>query len=158
MDRVRPPLKLTRPRTRDIRVSDRTQIDDGQRGSVVSWCPHSAVLTQSLAQTAAKALSTITVPVPVPQNAVAIMAIVHIASNTVVANSLATFFAYPTFNVGGGILKAVAVVTKEMSTNNGSMQIQAMLPMDRGAITYEVTVAGTVNYDLKIFLVGFVLA
>lgn len=139
-------------------ITNWDQVSQGQRGQTYKWIPSgsSELVVNLTGQTAAITQRLDKFQSPIPRNAKDSILIVSIASNTN-AGGVVNWLGFPDVNAGTGVSNACAAISATMNNASNINRGQHRLPIVNGGLYYQAAVTGTVNYDLLIYLVGFVL-
>lgn len=164
MDGQRPVLanrrgeRVLKPALTKKKVEHWEEVTVGERGQETIWLPTGAEesLLAVTGRTAAIAATMIRPSqVTVPANAVAFKLLVIAGANTVTAGHVnVNIFR----DKDGSTLGHTAMrVGLEMESVNASSSQVGDVPIVSGGVWYATAIAGTVNYDLTFYIVGFVL-
>jgi hypothetical protein len=138
-----------------IAATDRSQSLPGRRGVQVQFSDIGTIV-HAPGVTASLATSYAPFPVPPPPNAIGYLALINIGANTSAAGTLAVHLHSAIGNTQ--VNQAIGSTKQNMDSNGTANASQSMAPIVNGQALYEFFVTGTVNADVDIYLVGWVLA
>lgn len=164
MDGQRPVLanrrgeRVLKPALTKKKIEHWEEVTVGERGQETLWLPTGAEesLLAVTGRTAAIAATMIRPnQVTVPANAVSFKLLAIVGANTVTAGHVnVNIFRDKDGSTLGHTAMRLGI---DMSTTNGAVSVVGDAPIVSGGVFYATAIAGTVNYDLTFYIVGFVL-
>ena len=139
----------------DIRVTDRDQSLPGRRGHQLQFCSPNTIVSVTNGS-AARATQSAALPQVVPPNAIGVIVITNILSNTVTSGVYTVLLHTDPNNSGQA--QAIFWHKKGMDNTAYSSSQQGIAPIVNGQIVYQTTISGTVNVNFQIMLVGWILS